>query len=403
MKILLVTVIYKNNVKQIYNKYPQLSKLSYSEQKKIVDKEISIWASGWENALTKKKYEVFTIPVNVAHMQRKWAQENKTKYIDLHDIAYKQAKAFNPDIIWYDYFDIPLLNRLKSDIRSIKLIMGWTGSAIVDYNILKKTDLVLSCAPETVEKLNNAGIKTVHLNHAFNDEILSRLENSSQKKEFSFIFIGQIFRGNEFHNKRAQLLKALLKSTELQIYSPIYDYGIESALKSFTKKLVYTTLSPFEHIGWLEKHLDENKFFKELQKSKGTTLIPYEKEIRKKVLPPVYGTNMYSTISRAKVVLNIHADSSHRYASNMRLFETTGIGTCLLTDWKENLRYLFDDGNELISYRSTEECIEKVEWLLKNESEYIRIGKQAQIRTLKEHTYTQRVEELLMIINKNLK
>jgi spore maturation protein CgeB len=260
----------------------------------------------------------------------------------------------------------------------------------------------LSCAPETVEKLSNLGIKTIHLNHAFNTEIIRGLENSSHKKDFGFIFIGQIYRGSEFHNKREQLLKALLKSTELQIYSPIYYYGIGSVLKSLTKKLGYTILSPFEHISSVDKLLGENKFFKELQKSKGATVIPYEKEIRKNVLPPVYGTDMYSTISRARVVLNIHADSSYRYASNMRLFETTGIGTSLLTDWKENLSQLFDDGKELISYKSTEECIEKAEWLLKNESEYIRIGKQAQVRTLKEHTYNQRVEELLTIINKNL-
>jgi spore maturation protein CgeB len=403
MKILLVTVVYKNNVKQIYNKYPQLSKLSYSEQKKIVDKEISIWASGWENALAKNNYEVFSIPINVAPMQKKWAEENGTMLNNLHDIAFEQAKAFSPEIIWYDYYDLRLFDRIRSEIKSIRLALGWTGSAVVDFNILNKTDIVLSCAPETVENLKKTGIKSEHLNHAFNTEILKGLDTESIKKDMGFIFIGQIFKGNEFHNKRELLLKELLKNTELKIYSPLYHHNIYSIGKSIAKKFGYAMLYPFEKIPFVKKLLIGNVIFQELKRSKDTSLKPYEREIKKKVLPPVYGTNMYSTISRAKVVLNIHADSSYRYASNMRLFETTGIGTCLLTDWKENLRYLFDDGNELISYRSPEECIEKVEWLLKNESEYIRIGKQAQIRTLKEHTYTQRVEELLMIINKNLK
>ncbi|MEO8399863.1 MAG: glycosyltransferase, partial [Ignavibacteriaceae bacterium] len=117
----------------------------------------------------------------------------------------------------------------------------------------------------------------------------------------------------------------------------------------------------------------------------------------------VYGTDMYKTIAKSKVVLNVHANSSPRFASNMRLFETTGVGTCLLTDWKENLPSLFNEAEEIVSYKNDEECIEKTEWLLKNKNEYLNVGKRGQKRTLEDHTYDSRVENLLSIINKNLK
>ena len=139
-----------------------------------------------------------------------------------------------------------------------------------------------------------------------------------------------------------------------------------------------------------------------MKKAKDGPLLPYEFKLKKRARPPVFGKQMYETINQAKVVLNIHADSSNRFASNKRLFETTGVGTCLLTDWRSNLNQLFEDGKEVISYRSTEECIDKVNWLLNHPEECLEIGRQAQKKTLSTHTYAHRAEELISIIRKHI-
>jgi len=55
---------------------------------------------------------------------------------------------------------------------------------------------------------------------------------------------------------------------------------------------------------------------------------------------------MYKALSRAKIGFNIHADIASDYAANMRMFEVTGVGSCLITDWKPNLHELFEDGEE---------------------------------------------------------
>ena len=60
MRIALVTIASDSTFKSVYNSVPGLKNHPYSEQKKIVDKEISVWTSGWENAL-----EILLLVLNV--------------------------------------------------------------------------------------------------------------------------------------------------------------------------------------------------------------------------------------------------------------------------------------------------------------------------------------------------
>jgi spore maturation protein CgeB len=402
MRIALLTVIYKNTIRSVYNSKPELKTLSYLEQKKVVDREISVWASGWENALIKKGFEFLSIPINVKPMQLKWAKENYFNSLDIHEIAYRQIEEFKPDILWYDYFDIPLIRKIKSNVNSIKLVLGWTGSFIVDFEILKEVDLILSCAPETVGYLNQNGLEAKHLNHAFNPLLLKNVEE--KKIDYKFTFIGQVIRGKDYlHRRREKLLKLLGKELNLTIFSPTYNFGLKEIFISFFKKAIYVLLFPFTGIKWLRKEIEENEYLKEIVKSRNKLLLPYDFALKKKMRPAVYEAEMYDIIFKSLVVLNIHADSSPEYASNMRLFETTGIGTCLLTDWRKNISDLFIDDKEIITYKSDSDCIEKAKWLLTNPEKCLEIGRAGQIKTLSHHTYDNRVEDLLKIINEHMK
>lgn len=400
MRIVLLTIVYDGSVNKVYNAHPQLEQKSYAEQKYVVDREISTWTSGWEPVLAQKGIEVLSIPINVRQMQFKWADENGFNSRNIHDIAYEQIRRFSPDIIWYDYFDVPLLKKLKENIPSLKLVLGWTGSSIVDYSILRETDIVLSCAPEAVASLNKVGIKAVHLHHAFNTLLLKPLEDKHIIN--NFIFIGQIFRGTGMHMKRAELLKQLSESVNLTIFSPSYNYGFNKILLSAFKKTAYAILSPVIDTKWFIGKAQENAYLKEIIRSNNSPLLPYDPALKKRMKPPVYGTEMYDVLFNSLVVLNIHADSSPEYASNMRLFETSGAGTCLLSDWKKNINELYTEGSEIVTYKSNEECLEKARWLIANPGKSREIGIAARDKTLKCHTYNNRVDDLLQIINKNL-
>jgi len=131
-------------------------------------------------------------------------------------------------------------------------------------------------------------------------------------------------------------------------------------------------------------------------------LMPVDLKLRPLIKPPFFGLEMYQALKDSRITLNIHADSSPTHASNMRLFEATGVGSCLVTDWKENISGLFEPGRELITYKSAGECIEKIKWLLKHPAEREAIARAGQARTLKDHTYARRGKQFIEIIRKEM-
>jgi len=113
-----------------------------------------------------------------------------------------------------------------------------------------------------------------------------------------------------------------------------------------------------------------------------------------------WGLAMYQALYNTKISLNLHIDAAGNNANNMRLYESTGVGTLLLTDAKDNLHTLFEPGKEVVAYHSAEDCIEKLNYYLSHEDERQAIAAAGQARTLKEHTYRHRMEELLPILEK---
>ena len=67
---------------------------------------------------------------------------------------------------------------------------------------------------------------------------------------------------------------------------------------------------------------------------------------------------MYQVLRRSTITLNSHIDMAGREAGNMRLFEATGVGAFLLTDFKDNLHTLFAPDREVAVWRSIDECLD---------------------------------------------
>ena len=111
---------------------------------------------------------------------------------------------------------------------------------------------------------------------------------------------------------------------------------------------------------------------------------------------------MYNILHTSLITLNHHVDVAGDYAGNVRLFEATGTGTLLVTDWKTNLHKMFVPGKEVVAYRSPEECVEMVQYYLEHDEERGAIAHAGQQRTLRDHTYYQRMQEFEAIVRKYL-
>jgi len=84
------------------------------------------------------------------------------------------------------------------------------------------------------------------------------------------------------------------------------------------------------------------------------------------------------------------------------MYEATGAGTMLITDFKSDLKNIFIPGQEVETYRTKNELEEKVRYYLSHDLERRKIAETGQRRTLKEHTYKKRMAELIQILKRNI-
>ena len=132
----------------------------------------------------------------------------------------------------------------------------------------------------------------------------------------------------------------------------------------------------------------------------GVDSLSGDSSIRRNYMGKAWGKEMYGILQRSRISLNHHIDLAGSYANNMRLFEATGMGTLLITDWKENLHEMFEPGGEVVAYQNPEECAELIEYYLKHDGERETIACAGQERTLREHTYYHRMQEMVDIVQK---
>ena len=79
----------------------------------------------------------------------------------------------------------------------------------------------------------------------------------------------------------------------------------------------------------------------------------------------------------------------------MRLFEATGVGAFLLTDFKDNLHTLFEPDREVAVWRSVDDCLAAIDRALGDAEGRAEIARAGQARTMAQHTYRHRTAEIL--------
>lgn len=71
----------------------------------------------------------------------------------------------------------------------------------------------------------------------------------------------------------------------------------------------------------------------------------------------------------------------------MRMFEATGMRTCLLTDAREENAEIFEVDKEIVTYSTMEEFQDKVKWLTEHPEQAAQIAKAGQEKTFRVHSY----------------
>jgi spore maturation protein CgeB len=402
MKLLKLTSFYTAYIQDFYARHPALDSQSYAQQKAALDYDAFGWGDFWSHALRPLDYEVMEVTANLEPLQRAWAREHGVEWRQatwVWDLAWDQVIRFQPTILFvddYSTFSYQWLTEIRQTCPSIRVILGWCGAPHNEAGVFKACDAVLSCIPELVDYFRDRGHRSFHLNHAFEPRLLGRLEEINQDIDFSFV--GSINRGKDSHRERERLLVNLASQVPIQIFTPNLDLTRTDELKTLAKGTLYAVMQALQWTGIPQGALVKMPKIGQAALWSYRPMVAVHPRLKTFAQSAVFGLEMYQTLRKSKVTFNHHIDISANSASNMRLFEATGVGACLITDWKNNLKELFVPEQEVVTYKSADECVEKVKWLLGHPQERRMIAEAGQARTLKDHTFTQRAVQLDKII-----
>lgn len=404
VKLQRITTNYPGYLRQFYQTNAELVSQPYAVQHAALMREAHGWADFWSKALGKLGYECDEVVSNAEPLQKAWALEHGLSYNEegwLFEITAAQVKAFKPDVLFVnDYVTYPpdYIRRLRAECSSIRLVLGWCGAPYTDASVFAAYDVVLSSVPELVKSFLAQGHRCEHVNHAFDPRVLQRIKQDEPNVDFGFI--GTIAKKNKFHNSREILLLELLRRAPFKIWVDSHSPSWQERSNVLIRQWAFDVVQMANRAGVSATTLKAIPIAGKVRNWKARPALSPKLDARIVAVaqPPLFGLDMFQQLQRTRVSLNTHIDISVSHASNMRLYEATGVGSCLLTDWKSNLGELFEDGVEVVSYKSADECIEKVDYLLANEDARRAIATAGQRRTLRDHSFDNRAVQLDQII-----
>ncbi len=401
-KIVRITTLYGEYLKQYRLSYPDIQNTSYNEQYTHLVCDSYDTASSISKNLIKIGVEAHDIFSNFDEIQKRWREENNCDKTG-KALLLEQIKSLQPDVVWIDnisLIDSNWVATVRNTIKSVKIITGLVCAPYnsADLNTLKSFDFVVACTPGLVKEIQKSGRRAFLIYHGFDTDILKKITIDNDYPKHDLLFTGSLYVGGGFHNARIEYLENILRQNlPIKIYG-----GADSTQKIVMKMAAHYAVGLLLKMGrgkWVSHIPVLNRY-----ETYGYAPVKfYSRRLRKSLFQPVYGLNQFKLLSNAKVCFNIHGEIANRCAGNLRLFEATGLGACLITDWKDNLSDLFEPEKEVITYKSLDECITKIKWLLNNPSEAEKIGKAGQVRTLRDHTIENRVNRINELLINELK
>lgn len=347
-----LNVDYQAFLNSHYRNNPQLQSASYQEQL-ISLQEASFGDSDfYSEGLKKAGWNAADLIINCLPLQSSWAAENNFhNYSNILEITIEQIRRARPQAVYFQDISIGTSDFLSSIRPYTDLIVGQIACAISPGTDFSKFDIIISSFPFYVEQFRTSGLNAYYQPLAFDPRVLQKLHN--HEKIYPVTFVGGLGKTRTWVNRTA-LLEYLAESITIDFWG----YGTE-------------TLSPDSQI--LRRHHGE-----------------------------AWGLDMLSVLHQSSITINCHGEIAGNYANNVRLFEATGCGALLITEYKDNLNELFEIGKEVVAYRSTEECAALIKYYLSNPEEAKEIARAGQARTFRDHTFDHRMSKTAEILRKRI-
>ncbi|MCW8932305.1 MAG: glycosyltransferase [Gammaproteobacteria bacterium] len=379
--------------RQLYIDRPELKNLSYDEQFEFTVSGFYSYLGSFGKEMERFGNETIELIFDSEFLQKQWAKENNItldegKHWQAKIIA-EQLKKIQPDVIYLQgvlFIDSVFIESIRDQLPNLKLVVQHSGSP-AGWERVHSDALLLVATPHMQEQAKENGLEAQLVYHGFDEQILKEIEKN--KRQYDFSFVGSSGVGIMPHNNRYWDLLKLAYNSPLQLWLDEKELVQSECLYSPFKKI--------ELKDHFYNELDYNYKDYPNPPCKLNYLLPPEKKHIS-----VHGLDYYQLLADSKMTFHRHGDLILNYSGAMRLFEATGVGTCLITDNQSNLSDTFEPDKEIVTYSSLPECVEKVNYLLEHPEEREAIALAGQQRNLKEHTIRHRCEQIHELITNKL-
>lgn len=391
--------MYPGSLEEFYTRFSEYKKWSYNEHYNTLIEDSTEFAASYTRSFSKLGINARTVIANDSILQNKWRIQQGLRRTNTKKLLYKQIQNYQPDVLWIEdlrFLEKDDLNYIRENVKSIKLLVGYLCApwSIDDLEKLQVFNLIITCTPGLKVQFEQAGIKSFLVYHGFDSDLLTRINSENKTYSDQIIFTGSLIQGKGYHKSRIQLIEHLLdQGIDLSLY-----INVETKVKITAKRIIRFFHSILSTLGIN----NPERYFHILQYG-SVPVNKYPDSILKAIKKPKFGIEMLKLLKSAKIVLNSHGEIAGNYAGNMRLFEATGTGSCLLTDNKSNISDLFEVGKEIVVYEDREDCAGKISWLLENEEERKSIATAGKERTLRSHSILTRASKIIEILTTELR
>ena len=310
-------------------------------------------------------HEALLVIANCTTAQAQWALENGIAVPQTmaqgNALLVEQVRRFRPDVLY-------ILDPIAFDGRFVaalsprpRLVVGWRAATIpagVDWT---GYDLLLSSDERCRQRALELGCKAAEMFRPGFPAFLAEAV-AAQSKTSDVVFCGQI---TAEHSHRLAMLGEVGQAAS----DPAGRFGLDLHLGTLLADALPAGVGKA-----LEQHVRE----------------------------AVWGIDMYRTVRSGRIGLNFHIDIATVRSQNMRVLETTGVGTFLLTEASDGLEEQFVPGKEIETYASAGELLEKIRHYLDRPEEREAIAQAGQVRCLAEHSMEQRARQMAAILQAGL-
>lgn len=361
LKFFQVHTFYSCYLLRFYDANPHLAAAPFAEQLNNLIQDGFAGLHMFAPYMNQFGYESHLVIANNHHAQRQWLRENDLTLDDPNDwvsgITRLQIDTLKPEILYVAdpiYFDNRFIHSLN---WRPKLILGWRAATIPDGIDWKAFDVILSHLTICRRKALELGAKAVEHFFPGMPAFLAEAVDNEDKK-YDVIFSGQWTQEHQKRNRFIELVGRASTRSE----------------RSFSFTLFIAADKP------------------ELLPS---TVTPYNQG-------PLWGMDMYHALKESRIVINAESDLAQGEAGNMRLFEVTGVGSFLLTEYHPNICEYFEPGVEIETFRDEKDLTDKILYYLAHPDEREAIAKRGQQRCFQQYSMQIRAAEFDRVIRRYL-